>query len=151
MRTENTRLKATSTILHQNPESRPEIIWLRALLHIRRIPRFFRQQSNHHFLSSIAQKCRWETPERCCLSGKISTLIDNSAPRWVWKWAKRICSLRFECLKHELVNFWTADCLKQPVMRSCSRQDREGAQAYSLPLLTAVTNERGQLPLQYYR
>lgn len=64
MRTENTRLKATSTILHQNPESRPEIIWLRALLHIGRIPRFFRQQRNHHFLTSIAQKCRWETPEK---------------------------------------------------------------------------------------
>lgn len=79
MRTENTRVKETSTILHKNPEGRPEIIWLRALVHIRRIPRHFNRDGTDGLigdfsggsatfispsLSSTAQKCRWETPKK---------------------------------------------------------------------------------------
>lgn len=95
MRTENTRLKATSTTLHQNPEGRPEIIWLRALLRIRRIPCCFHREgageSIRDFSAGGAIFAFFELHHSKVQVGnslkgnKISTLIDNSALQSLWK------------------------------------------------------------------
>lgn len=95
MRTENTRLKATSTTRHQNPEGRPEIIWLRALLHIRRIPCCFHREGADESIRDFSgggaifaffELHRSKVQVGNSLKGnKISTLIDNSALQSLWK------------------------------------------------------------------
>lgn len=79
MRTENTPLKATSTILHQTLEGRPEIIWLRALLHIRIPHRFHRKGADELIRDFLDIRAIFVFFELHCLKLQVENSLKAAA------------------------------------------------------------------------